>query len=492
MVPFPRFCAFLLPKALPARERKSAARALRLDERNMKTRNSKPAGDGGYRHVMRLVVPMVLSNAAFTVMQVTDRVLVARFSSEAIQAAMPAGILTFAMMSLLAATAGYAGTFVAQYHGAGDRRATIRSCVAGVHLAILMLPLFALMLPLCSAILRFSARDAALFALEDRYAFWMLLGAPLVALHWVLSGYLTGRNRVVANALVTAAGCAGNVALDAWLIFGGLGVGALGLEGAGIATFASVAMQDAILAAVILAEREVRAMPVRELLRPDWALVRRIVRFGLPAGVQLSFDMAGFSIFILLTGRLDDLSLATSNIAFSINNLAFSPLMGFSNVAAILAGQFQGARKPRLAQDSVMRCLRLAWAYMAICAAVFLLLPETLLGAFRSPDAPYTASQMAALGRTLLATLAAWGMFDTVNVVFLGALKGAGDTRFAMAWLLGTEWALFVPAVLIAMIALDGGIVAAWWIQLLYIVLLSSGLYVRWRRGKWTSIRLVG
>jgi MATE family multidrug resistance protein len=207
--------------------------------------------------------------------------------------------------------------------------------------------------------------------------------------------------------------------------------------------------------------------------------------------VQLCFDMASFSVFILLTGRLDELSLATSNIAFSINNLAFAPLLGFSNVASILAGQFQGAGKPKFAQGSVMRCLRLAWTYMALCAVAFLLLPETLLGAFRSPDAPYTAAEMAALGRTLLAMLAAWGMFDTVNVVFLGALKGAGDTRFAMAWLLGTEWALYVPGVALAMVAFGGGILAAWWIQLAYIVLLSTGLYVRWRRGRWMSIRLV-
>ena len=448
--------------------------------------------NGGYRHVLRLVVPMVLSNAAFTVMQFTDRVLVARFSSEAIQAAMPAGILTFCLMSLFTATAGYAGTFVAQYHGAGDRRATIRSCAAGVWLTILFLPLFAALVPLCSWILSLTARDAALLALEDRYAFWMLAGAPLVSLHWVLSGYLVGRNRVVANALVTVAGCAANVGLDFWLIFGGWGVPALGLAGAGIATFGSVAIQVAGTLGLVLAERDVRALPRRELMRPDWDLVRRIVRFGLPSGVQLCFDMASFTVFVLLTGRLDPLSLATSNIAFSINNLAFSPLMGFSNAASILAGQFQGAEKPLLAQDSVMRCLRLAWCYMAPCAAVFLLLPGPLLGAFRSPDAPYTVAQMTDLGRTLLAMLAAWGMFDTMNLVFLGALKGAGDTRFAMAWLLGTEWLIFVPGVLVAMCVLDGGILGAWAVQLGYIVLLSLGLYVRWKRGRWMSIRLVG
>ena len=87
--------------------------------------------------------------------------------------------------------------------------------------------------------------------------------------------------------------------------------------------------------------------------------------------------------------------------------------------------------------------------------------------------------------------LAAWGMFDTMNLVFLGALKGAGDTRFAMAWLLGTEWLIFVPGVVVAMRLLDGGILGAWAVQLFYIVLLSLGLYVRWRRGRWMDIRLV-
>ncbi len=463
---------------------------MRLFPRQSK-RSAPRAEDGGYRHVLRLVLPMVLSNAAFTVMQFTDRILVARHSSEAIQASMPAGVLTFCLMSLFTATAGYAGTFVAQYHGAGDRRAGIRSCVAGIWLTVLFLPFFVLLFPLCSAILSLTARDAALFELENRYAFWMLAGAPLVSLHWVLSGYLTGRNRVVANALVTVAGCAANVGLDFWLIFGGAGVPAMGLEGAGIATFASVALQDAALFAIVLAEREVRALSLRDRVLPDWGLVRRIVRFGAPAGVQLCFDMASFSFFVLLTGRLDALSLTTSNVAFSINSLAFSPLMGFSNAAAILAGQFQGAGRPETAKSSVMRCLRLAWVYMGACAAVFLLLPATLLGAFRSPDAGFSVAEMVGLGRILLAMLAAWGMFDTINVVFLGGLKGAGDTRFAMAWLLGSEWLLYVPAVGLALCVFGGGILAAWTVQLVYIVLLSAGLYLRWRGGRWAGIRLV-
>ena len=103
----------------------------------------------------------------------------------------------------------------------------------------------------------------------------------------------------------------------------------------------------------------------------------------------------------------------------------------------------------------------------------------------------FTVAEMVGLGRLLLAMLAFWGMFDTVNVIFLGALKGVGDTRFAMAWLLGTEWLLYVPAIGLTLLALDGGILSAWAVQLGYIVLLSTGLFLRWRRDKWMNIRLV-
>ena len=115
-----------------------------------------------------------------------------------------------------------------------------------------------------------------------------------------------------------------------------------------------------------------------------------------------------------------------------------------------------------------------------------------ILGLFTADTATFDPAAFRSLGFVLFAIMVAWQCFDCADVVLSGALKGAGDTRFAMAWLLGTEWTLYVPGVAIAMVTFDGGILAAWWIQLAYIILLSTGLYVRWKRGKWMDIRVIG
>ena len=451
----------------------------------------KDVSDGSYRHVLRIVLPMVLSNAAFTVMQFTDRVLLSRHSSEAIQAAMPAGVLSFTFLCFFASVAGYAGTFVAQYHGAGDVRACVRSCFAGLLLSAATLPASLALMPVCAWLVRVSGHAPAIQRLENVYTFWMLLGGVLMSMHWVLGGYLAGRNRVVVNAVASAAGCGVNIVLDIALIYGKWGFPEWGLKGAAIATFASSVFGSGLLLAVVLLDRDVRAMPWREKLRPDWGLVRRIVRFGVPSGVQNLFDMGAFTFFVMITGRLDALSLATSNIAFSINHLAISPLFGFGNAASVIVGQFQGARDAVRAKLAGWRCLHLAWVYMAALALVFVIVPAELLSLFRSADAEYTVAEMIGLGRKLLYLMAAWGMFDTMNVVLIGALKGAGDTRFVMLTLILGGWLAWIPAELVILNVLHLGILGAWTGQLAYLVCLSGVFLARWVRGRWADIRMI-
>lgn len=450
-----------------------------------------PYAEGGYRHALKLIVPLVLANSAFTIMQFTDRVLLARYSSDAIQAAMPAGCLSFALMSFFCATAGYAGTFVAQYHGAGDSRACIRSCMAGLALAFATLPLFLAMIPLCAWLVKAAGHAPAIQTLENQYAFWMLIGGSFEAARWVMGGYLVGRNRVTPCTVISFVCCGLNIFLDIAWIFGRWGFPEWGLKGAAAATFVSGVVSTLLHLGVIYAEKDVRSTPLRELLHIDWPLLKRIVRFGAPSGLQMVLDMGSFTFFVVLTGRLDALSLATSNIVFSINHLAIAPLCGFGSAASTLVGQFQGAGQSALAKKSCWRCLHLGWIYMVVIGAVFLALPETLLEAFRSADAEYTVSEMVELGRKLLILLVIWGMFDTMNVMFINALKGAGDTKFVMLVLTLGGWLVWIPAELLTLNIFHGGIQEAWIVQCVYICLLSLLFLVRWQRGRWMKIEVI-
>lgn len=459
-----------------------------------------------YRDILRIVIPMVLSNMAFTVMQFTDRVLLARYSSEAIQAALPAGILGFTLLTFFTSIASYSGTFVAQYYGAGNPTACRRACAAGLHLSAAIVPICILLIPLCYWLLSVSGHPPSLQVLERPYAFWTLVGGPFVAMQWTLGGYLSGTGRVNLCSFLSVLGCAANIFLDILFIFGPAGcpslgipgswaaffhVPEMGIEGAAIATTLSCVLSCILMLIVTLRMPENRGAPVRDWVKPDVPLLRRVLRFGTPAGIQSFFDLGAFAVFVVLTGRLDALSLAASNIVLSINNLAFSPLIGFSTAASIIVGQLQGAQQSDLAKKAGFRCLHLGWIYMAFIATVFICFTHPLLEIFRSPDAPYTVEELYNLGRALLICIIVWGFFDTMNVTFIGALKGAGDTKMVMLILTIGGWLVWVPAEVLCLLVLGGTIVDAWILQCVYIILLSLIFLGRWYRGRWQKIRLI-
>ena len=450
-----------------------------------------PPEDGGYRHVLRLVLPLVLSNAAYTLMQFTDRILVSRFSSDSIQAALPASVVSFCLLGFFCSIAGYSSTFAAQYYGAKDIRGAIRSCATGIWLSIFFIPFFLALIPLCNGLISLTGHAPVIQELEKRYALWMLLGGPLVGMQWTLSGFLSAKNRATANALAIAAGCVLNVILDVLFIFGHGRIPAGGLEGAAIATFVSSVFTTLLLLSLTLLDKDVRANKLADQIRPDWNLVRRVLHFGLPSGTQLLLDQGAWAFFIVLTGRLDALSLSASNIAISINNLVFAPMLGFSMAASIVAGQFQGAGKPLQAKSSVFRCLKLGWCYTLTLGLIFILFPATLLDLFRSPDAVYSTGELFRIGRVLLAMMAGWGVFDAMNIVFLSALKGVGDTRFVMIYLLLVEWLFWIPPEILCICVYHGSIINAWTIQLVFIIVLSIGFLIRWQQGKWMSIQMI-
>lgn len=445
---------------------------------------------GSSREVLSIALPLIINGAAFLVMQFSDRVFLARYSSTAIGAAMPAGILSFALLGFVASIAGYSGTFVAQYAGAGNRKACVGATMQGVYLSLLSLPFTLLLLPLGIWILGLFGHRAELLAEETIYYRWMVYGGVFLAMSWSMGGYFTGQRRMRPNVLSQVFACAVNIVLDYALIFGAWGFPRMGIKGAAIATFLSGTISPLLQFGWMLHDRVVREMGWREVfrLRPD--LLRRILRFGLPAGIQHVFDLGAFAVFLLLTGTLDELSLTASNVAFSINNLAFAPLMSFGNAAAILAAQYQGASRSDIAARAGWSGLKISWTYMAIAALVFTLLPRTLLSLFVPAESPFTAEQLFGMGSRLMLIMALWGFFDSANLVFIGALRGVGDTRFVMSVLIGTAWLFWIPGEWL-IFHRGGGIVAAWVWQAIDIALCAILFGLRWHRGRWRDIRLI-
>lgn len=446
---------------------------------------------GGLREVLSIAVPMVISNSAFTVMQFCDRVFLARYSDLAIQASMPAGILSFTLICLFTAIAGYSSTFVAQYHGAGERANCVHATMQGVYFMLLCTPVFLLLIPVGYGIIGLFDHAPALVAQERIYLRWMLYGAVPIGLSWSISGFFTGRSLVRLNTVANIIGCVVNIVLDYAMIFGHFGLPRLGLKGAAIATCISCLVSPSILFVYMLRSDLVREMGWRKAFGFDFGMMKRLMRFGLPAGFQILLDVGAFSVFVLMTASLDSVTLTVANIAFSINNLAFSPLMGFGAAASILSGQYQGGNDSNHAMRSGWSALRLGWIYMAFIGTVFVVFPETLISLFTPPEseAAQTESFMRT-GRHLLYVMTAWGVFDVANIIFIGALKGVGDTKFVMTYMSLLAWLLWIPGEVL-IFKLGGGIIQAWLWLGGYIFLAALGFGLRWHRGKWQKIRMI-
>ena len=446
---------------------------------------------GGIREVFKIALPMVIGNSAYTIMQFCDRIFLARYDDIAIQAAMPAGLLSFSLICLFLATAGYSGTFVAQFHGAKEPDNCVKATVHGLLLILACSPIFLAMIPLGYLVFEVFGHAADLIEQERIYLRWMLYGALPTGMGWVLSGFFTGRGKVRLATAAGVTGCAVNIVLDWAMIFGRLGLPEMGLRGAAIATFISSWVAPAILFVSMLRSGPVHSIGRRRVFVFNPEFLRRLIRFGLPSGIQVFLDVGAFSIFVLMTAQLEPATLTVTNIVFSINNLAFSPLMGFGAAASILSGQYHGAGENANAMKSGWASLKLGCMYMAFIGSVFVFLPETLLSLFPSENSSAAADPaFLRTGRHLLYVMTAWGFLDTANIVLMGSLKGVGDTKFVMFYISMLAWFLWLPGEVL-IFRNGGGVLAAWLWMGFYIAVAAFGFALRWHRGKWQKIDMV-
>jgi len=451
-----------------------------------------------YLDILKLVWPLALGMVNNAAMQFVDRAYLAHESMASLEAVLPASTLAWVFLCFFQSIVGYSGVFVAQYHGAGNGALCRRSCWAGMAIAALSGVLLLPCIPLGDWIFANTSASEEVGALSKAYYDIAIAGGVFLLGQMAVSSYFTGRGKTRLLFWINLAGNVLNVALDPLLIFGfdgcvagfSLHVPRLGIAGAAYATVVSQVVQFVVLAAALA-----RAFGVREETRTDEAapsflqLCRRILRFGIPAGGYEILNMASFTAFVFVTGRVGDLAFAVSNACFSVNYLLFAPMVGFSLGAQTLVGQARGRGDDAEADLALRRTTLLAVVFVSACCIVTLVLHRPILAIF-APAEPVMRAEFISLGRTLMMLMSCWIVFDAVDVVLSGALKGAGDTRFVFAWMLVTSFLFWLPMVAVALFA-TRSIVVLWSTMIVYVIVICVGSWWRWQRGKWRQIDLV-
>ncbi len=442
--------------------------------------------------ILSLSYPLVLTTASMTIMRFVDRMFLSWYSQTALAAATPAGITAFTLICFFMGVSQYTTTVVAQYFGANDQPRCSTATWQGVFFSLASYGVIVLLIPLGPFIFQWGGHPPEIVEQEVRYFSILMWGGGLVPLQSALASFFTGRGDTKTTMMAVTVGNLVNVVLDYGLIFGRWGLPEMGLSGAALATVLASTVPVAILFGLFLRRENNRHFATHRI-RFDAPLFRKLLRYGGPAGFQFFLQIGCFTLFVIMVGRLGAVELAATNIALTIDMLAFMPVIGISIATSTLVGQSMGRKEPGVAEKTTYSALVMALVYAGIMAMIFVLFPGPLFRIFRARG-PQMQDFAAILhyGRYLLIMVAIYSLFDALGIVFSAGLKGAGDTRFVMWSAVTAGWTLFVPPVYLTVSVLHGGLILAWVWATLYIVLLGLVYFWRFRRGKWKKIDMVG
>ncbi len=450
---------------------------------------SAPAGS--FSEIFRIAIPLVLSSGSLSLMIFVDRMYLAWHSMDALAAALPAAALHWAVVSIAFGTGTYVNAFIAQYEGAGRKDRVAASLWQGVYLALVSGGLLLIFVPLAGPIFSLVGHDPAVRDMEAAYFSILCAGGTATVLAAVVSCFYSGRGHTMVVLYVNVSVLLMNVVLDYCLIFGPGPFPAWGIRGAAIATiFANVAAVT-IYITLMTRPNVLREYPLWIMRRFDRELFGRLIRYGLPNGLQFGVDVGAFSLFIFLVGTIGKQQLAATNLAFNLNALAFIPMMGFGIAVMTLVGKRIGEGRPELAVQTTWKAFGLAGGYLLAFGGVVVVFPDLMI----SPFAMYIPAEQFAPVRehviVLLRFVALFTFFDGMAIIFGSAVRGAGDTRFSLLFTFVTSWSLMVLPTAVAWMTIGLSLNVGWSACTIYVIVLGVGFVLRFQAGRWKSMQII-
>ena len=445
-----------------------------------------------YRKVLRISLPLVISMSSTMIMEFTDRVFLANYSLDTIAAALPAGITAFLLISFFLGTAQYLNVFVAQYSGSGRPQRVGAVLWQGIYFSVLSGVALAGLSFLAEPLFRLGGHPIEVQVLEAVYFKVLCLGSGILIVGTALSCFFSGRGQTRLVMIITMIGTLFNIPLDYALINGIWIFPEWGIRGAAIATVMSWSLVTLIFALLVFTRENDRAFNVLTQRTVEADLFGRLMRYGIPSAIQFSLDIFAFTFFIFMVGRIGKIQLAATNMVFSINSLAFMPMMGFSLGTSTLVGQALGRNRVNDAVAVTKATIHIVLGYIFILLILFLFLPQPLLELFRPRHlAPENFAPIVSIGIILLRFVAAYIFFDALYMVCIGVLKGAGDTRFIMCSIGALSLAIMILPVYIGVEVFGAGLYYAWSCATAFVFFLFTVSFWRYRQGHWKNVRVI-
>ncbi len=428
-----------------------------------------------FRPMLHLAAPLALAELGWIAMGAVDTVMAGPLGPAALGAGSLGATLFYPIA--IGGTGLLLGmdTLVARSFGGDDQLECRRTLVSGFWLAtalapVLMIALWAL-IPLLEAL----GTNPAVLAHFEPYLKALLWGVAPLLYYTAFRRYLQAVNVVKPVTFAFVSANLVNVAGNYALMYGHWGFAAMGLKGSGYSTSAArLYMAAVLLGAVIWNERKTGNPLLRISWRPHLDRLRGLAALGFPAALQMLLEGAVFGIVTVFAARLDAVSLAAHGVAINVTSTTYMVPLGISSAAAVRVGQAAGRGDSRGIAASGWSALMLAALFMGGAGCALWAVPNWIVGIYTRDTAVITA------GAALLRIAAFFQLFDGLQVVATGALRGVGDTRTPMLAHFGGYWAAGLPIAYILCFPLGWGARGIWAGLSAALILIGSALVACW------------
>jgi MATE family multidrug resistance protein len=429
--------------------------------------------------MVRLALPLVASEVGWMLMGVVDTIFVGRVNAASIGAIGLGGMLFYGIAICASGLLLGLDTLVSQAFGAGDRDDCRHSLISGVWLSLFLCPVVMLLIAALNPLMASWGVDPSVMRETRPYLRVLNWSSPGLVLYFGFRRYLQSMNIVKPIMVTLALANLVNIFFNWVFDFGNLGAPKMGAVGAAWATLASRVFMATTLGVVIW--RNDPRLP-HVSWKPDFQRIRELLKLGAPAAGQIGLETGVFAVITVLAGRLGATPLAGHQIALTTVSMTFMMPLGISSAAAVRVGQAFGRGDPHGVAHSGWTALGLGGAVMSAAALLLIVFPHFIARLF-TPDADVIQA-----GVSLLRIAAFFQLFDGLQVVTTGALRGLGDTRTPMICHLVGYWGLGLP--LGAALCFWAGMGArGLWIGLsAALVLIGIVLVEMWRREE-TGVR---
>jgi MATE family multidrug resistance protein len=432
--------------------------------------------------LLRLALPMIVSQGSFAVMIFTDRYFMSQIDPAHMAASLGGGVASFFSFCFFIGLFSYANALAAQYLGAGEIEKCPKVVTQGMIMTVMSVPFLTLITFLVAGIFEGMGHEPAQVELERTYYLILMSGVLVTLAKVCISSYFAGIGRTHVVMICDVFGLIINIPLCYAMVFGKLGFPAMGIAGAAVSTVISTVVAFALFVAFYFRKEHREKFAVLQSFSIDVKILRRFWRLGFPSGLELFLNVAAFNLFLLMFQSYGITAGAAAAVVFNWDILAFIPMIGLNVGVISMVGRFVGARDMARVDEVMTAAFFVALTYAATLAIVYSLFRYPLVEVFAPPSGDFTVIRE--LSAFMMIGLSSYVMADAVIHVSGGVLRGAGDTRWLMVASVSLHWAMLVAQFFIIRVLELSPKVS--WLALVALILAIALVYaLRLKSGHW-------